>query len=184
MSDDVHALTGAYALSALPEDEQLAFERHLAECAACRREVKEFHAVTADLASLVAEPPAPSLRARVLAATAQDDAGEVVQWATRELLGARTRQDVVDTAMAVVDRLGGWVVPADLADERALPLDVGFGSGAPLLAAAEPGSRARQELERHLPRFVEDARQALETVRRNDRSATHGAAREAEERQR
>ena len=187
MADDVHALTGVYALSALPEAEHVEFERHLEVCPSCRREVRSFHAVTADLASLVEEPPPPSLRAKVMAATAVDDDAEVVQWATRALLGVKTRQEVVDVALAVVERLGGWVVPADLADDRALPVDVGFGSGAPLLPAADPGSAARQALQRHLPQFVEDARQALETVHRTDRTdrgAGHEVGRERDGRQR
>lgn len=170
MTDDVHALTGVYALDALPAGERAEFEEHLEGCAACRREVADFQAVSADLAVLTEEAPPPSLRSKVLQSIAGTDAAEAVQWATRELLAVRTQQEVVDTVLTVVDRLGGWTVPADLADDRALPLDIGFGSGAPLLAAAEPGSRARQDLERHLPQLVEDARQALETIHRMERS--------------
>ncbi|MYS39774.1 anti-sigma factor, partial [Streptomyces sp. SID5998] len=39
---DLHALTGAYALHALPDDERAAFERHLTGCSSCAREVAEF----------------------------------------------------------------------------------------------------------------------------------------------
>lgn len=166
MSDDLHTLTGVYALDALAEDERAEFEAHLEECAACRREVEDFRAVSADLAVLTEEAPPPSLRAKVLGSIAEAGAAETVQWATRELLAARTQQEVVDTVLTAVDRMGGWTVPADLADDRALPLDVGFGSGAPVLPAAELDSRARQDLQRHLPQLVEDARQALETIRR------------------
>lgn len=178
MADDVHTLTGVYALDALPADERAEFESHLERCAACRQEVQEFHAVCADLALLAEEAPPPSLRSEVLEVGAGTDAAETVQWATRELLAARTRQDVVDTVLGAVDRLGGWIVPADLADDRALPLDVGFGNGAPLLPAAEAGSRARQDLERHLPQLVEDARQALETIRRTEDDADRSAGSE------
>lgn len=183
MTDDLHALTGVYALDALPEDERAEFEAHLAGCAACRREVQDFRAVGADLAVVTEEAPPPSLRSKVLQSVAGTDAADAVQWATRELLAARTQQDVVDTVLAVVDRMGGWTVPADHADARALPLDVGFGSGAPLLPAAELGSRARQELERHLPQLVEDARQALETIRRTQhRSDRHAGSGESDTR--
>ncbi|MFC7739957.1 anti-sigma factor domain-containing protein [Nocardiopsis composta] len=40
MRPDVHALAGAYALDALPADEQQRFERHLASCEACAEEVR------------------------------------------------------------------------------------------------------------------------------------------------
>lgn len=166
MTDDLHALSGAYALDALPQDELLEFEQHLRGCPACRREVADFRAVCAQLATVVAEPVPASLRTQVLTAV-EGMAAETIQWAIGELLGARTRQDVVDVVVEVIDRLGGWVVPADLADDRALPLDVGLGSGAPLLPAAEPDSRARQELESHLPQLVEDARQSMERISRS-----------------
>lgn len=185
MADDVHTLTGVYALDALSADERAEFESHLEECPACRREVREFRAVCADLALLAEQAPPPSLRSKVLEVGAGTGAAETIQWATRELLAARTRQDVVDTVLTAVDRLGGWVVPADLADERAVPLDVAFGSGAPLLPAAEVGSRARQDLERHLPQLVEDARQALETIRRTqDRAERRAGSEESDGRRR
>lgn len=66
MSPDVHTLTGAYALDALPDDEQREFEEHLAQCEACRREVAELRATAARLAAPVAEQPPPGLRNAVL----------------------------------------------------------------------------------------------------------------------
>ena len=36
MSDDLHSLSGAYALDALDDDERADFEEHLARCATCR----------------------------------------------------------------------------------------------------------------------------------------------------
>lgn len=68
MTAEVHALAGAYALDALPRDEQAFFERHLAACDACRQEVAELQETAARLAAGVATPPPPALRARVLAA--------------------------------------------------------------------------------------------------------------------
>lgn len=168
---EVHSLTGVYALDALPQDERTEFEQHLRGCEACRREVDEFRAATAGLAALVEEPPPPSLRSAVMDAITRDEPAETVQWATQQLLAATTRQDVVDTVAAVVDRLGGWTVPADMADDRALPLDVGFGRGAPVLPVAEPGTRARLDLERHLPQVVEDAHRTLERLHRAEREA-------------
>ncbi|MYX30654.1 anti-sigma factor [Streptomyces sp. SID8381] len=63
---DLHALTGAYALHALPDDERAAFERHLAGCSPCAREVAEFTATAARLAVASAVPAPPALRERVL----------------------------------------------------------------------------------------------------------------------
>lgn len=64
---DLHTLTGAYALHALPEDERREFERHLGDCEACTQEVRELSATAARLGLAVAESPPRELRARVLA---------------------------------------------------------------------------------------------------------------------
>ena len=68
MTADIHALAGAYALDALPDDERAFFERHLAACDACRSDVAELQATAAMLAGGVAQPPPPGLRDKVLAA--------------------------------------------------------------------------------------------------------------------
>ncbi|HWB72616.1 MAG TPA: zf-HC2 domain-containing protein, partial [Egibacteraceae bacterium] len=66
MSPDVHALTGAYALDALTGDERAFFERHLAGCDHCRREVDGFAATAALLGAATARLPPARLRPRVL----------------------------------------------------------------------------------------------------------------------
>jgi anti-sigma-K factor RskA len=65
--DDWICQSAAYALGALDEDERTAFEKHLAGCAECQAEVREYRETAAALASGVpaVEPP-PGLRARVL----------------------------------------------------------------------------------------------------------------------
>ncbi|WP_097878181.1 anti-sigma factor domain-containing protein [Streptomyces sp. ms184] len=63
---ELHTLTGAYALHALPESEQQAFERHLEDCEACTQEVRELSATAARLGLAVAEAPPRELRERVL----------------------------------------------------------------------------------------------------------------------
>lgn len=65
---DVHTLTGPYVLDALPEDERAGFEAHLAECAFCTTEVAELREAAVKLATPVATPPPPALKANVLAA--------------------------------------------------------------------------------------------------------------------
>ncbi|MCI4040890.1 MULTISPECIES: anti-sigma factor domain-containing protein [unclassified Streptomyces] len=63
---ELHTLTGAYALHALPESEQRAFEQHLEDCEACAQEVLELSATAARLGLAVAETPPRELRERVL----------------------------------------------------------------------------------------------------------------------
>ncbi|MFE2295493.1 anti-sigma factor domain-containing protein [Streptomyces sp. NPDC059452] len=63
---ELHTLTGAYALHALPETERREFERHLADCEACAQEVRELSATAARLGLAVAETPPRELRERVL----------------------------------------------------------------------------------------------------------------------
>lgn len=64
---DLHTLTGAYALDAVDDLERRAVERHLAECDACREEVRGFRETAAALADGVALAPPAGLRERVLA---------------------------------------------------------------------------------------------------------------------
>jgi anti-sigma-K factor RskA len=64
---DVHALTGPYVLNALPEDERVGFEDHLADCQSCNAEVAELREAANRLGTAVATDPPPALKARVLA---------------------------------------------------------------------------------------------------------------------
>lgn len=61
-----HVLTGAYALDALDELERAAVRRHLATCAACTAEVREFREVGVRLAAALTVDPPAELRDRVL----------------------------------------------------------------------------------------------------------------------
>ena len=63
---DLHQLTGAYALDALPDDERAAFEEHLEDCASCQQEVAEFAATAGAMGAAVAEPPPPHLKGEVM----------------------------------------------------------------------------------------------------------------------
>ena len=53
MNDDIHALSGAYAVDAVDERERADFEQHLAACAECRAEVASFRATTEQLSVLI-----------------------------------------------------------------------------------------------------------------------------------
>jgi anti-sigma-K factor RskA len=66
-SPDIHTLTGAYAASALTDEERDLFEAHLAECADCAQEVAELLETTAMLGAAAATPAPPALFDRVMA---------------------------------------------------------------------------------------------------------------------
>jgi len=65
-SEDLHALTGAYAVDAVDDVERARFERHLESCADCRAEVVSLQAAASELSHLAALMPPPQLRERVL----------------------------------------------------------------------------------------------------------------------
>lgn len=66
MSDEIHALSGAYAVDALDEMERARFERHLGECSACRAEVESLTYAAVELSAITETVPPSSLRVRVL----------------------------------------------------------------------------------------------------------------------
>jgi anti-sigma-K factor RskA len=68
---DLHALTGAYVLDALDDDERALFDHHLETCDACAREVAELREPAARLSATSNVPPPPGLRERVLAEAAR-----------------------------------------------------------------------------------------------------------------
>lgn len=69
---DMHDLSGAYALDAVDQAERRRFERHLARCSSCRREVRELQEAASRFALAVSAQPPAGLRARVLRTVASD----------------------------------------------------------------------------------------------------------------
>ncbi len=65
-----HTLAGAYAMDAISEPDRARFERHLAGCEECAREIAGLREATARLATATAVPPPSGLKERVLAAAA------------------------------------------------------------------------------------------------------------------
>lgn len=88
--------------------------------------------------------------------------------ATRALLYITAAREATDILVATVERLGGWTAPARQAGSWALPVDLAFGEGEPVLPVAEPLSIARLRLEEVLPGLVEDARRAVHLLRRSE----------------
>lgn len=89
--------------------------------------------------------------------------------ATRDLLWVRSASDAQEVAERFVRDLGAEVVPAAPPHRDAIPVDLSFGGGAPVVPVAPPGSPAREALHRHLGRFVRDAVRAIEMVARAER---------------
>ncbi|GAA4192094.1 hypothetical protein GCM10022252_32960 [Streptosporangium oxazolinicum] len=71
MNDDLHTLSGAYALHALPEQDVALFEAHMSRCEACAVEVRGLSETAARLALGAAEPPPSAMRARVMTRIAE-----------------------------------------------------------------------------------------------------------------
>jgi anti-sigma-K factor RskA len=55
--DDLHTLTGSYAVDALPAEEMDEFERHLTHCGSCTAEVRGLRETASRLALITAERP-------------------------------------------------------------------------------------------------------------------------------
>src|SRR5450631_875680 len=65
-NDDIHGLTGAYAVDAVDDVERARFEAHLADCPQCQAEVTTLRAAASELAAGTLTSPPASLRASVL----------------------------------------------------------------------------------------------------------------------
>jgi diguanylate cyclase (GGDEF)-like protein len=106
---------------------------------------------------------------RPVAEPTPDAAQSAVLDATRALLWIQSPAAVGAIARDLIELLGGRIVAASDAAEDALPVDVSFGLGEPVLPAAPPSGVARMLLERYLPAFVRDAQRALELLDRRTR---------------
>jgi anti-sigma-K factor RskA len=84
---EAHTLAGPYAMDAISAPDRARFERHLAGCEECAREIASLREATARLATATAVPPPSALKERVLAAAA----------ATRQRPPAAERDPVVRT---------------------------------------------------------------------------------------
>ncbi len=71
MTDDIHALSGAFAVDAVDEQERADFERHLSACAECQAEVASFRATIEQLGVLIGATPPERLREQILHDIAQ-----------------------------------------------------------------------------------------------------------------
>jgi len=104
---DIHALSGAYAVDALDDQERELFEQHLAGCSACQAEIISLREAASLLPETSYAAPPPALRDRVLAdigkvrplppLPVQETAG---QEPVRDIASARRRRFPVRLAAA------------------------------------------------------------------------------------
>jgi len=71
LRENMHALTGVYALDAIDVAERERFEHHLARCQACDNEVRGLQETATRFALAVAAAPPAQLRERVMTAAAR-----------------------------------------------------------------------------------------------------------------
>ncbi|MCX5387261.1 anti-sigma factor [Streptomyces sp. NBC_00083] len=125
---DLHTLTGAYAVHALLDDEREEFERHLAACESCTREVHELTATAGRLGLAMTATPPAALKADVLRriSTVRQDAprtGPLAPSTSRTGRGRALSRFVLAACLAAAVGLGGVAVwqhqQADSARDRA-----------------------------------------------------------------
>lgn len=105
--NDVHALSGAYAVDAVDDIERAQFERHLADCEDCRSEVSSLQEAAALLAFAVPYVPSAVMRDRILADVATvRPLPPVVQTSAHRSSAARRRLPALVAAAAVVLAFG------------------------------------------------------------------------------
>ncbi|MFC7887209.1 anti-sigma factor domain-containing protein [Streptomyces sp. NPDC057376] len=149
-TDDLHSLTGAYALHALPDDERTAFERHLGHCGPCEQESLELAAAAARLGLATTVTPGPVLKERVLrritAVRQVPPGGGTVERARRVVpRGRGLARWALAACVAAAAGLGGTTVwqyqRAEDAGERAARAEQRAGTLAGVLAAPDAESR-------------------------------------------
>ena len=93
--------------------------------------------------------------------------------AARALLRAATVEEVVDICRDFASDLGGTSLPARLAPGSALPIDIAFGKGEPLLMVPPDDPAARQSFEQVAAELAEDAHAAVSMIRSREQLIEH-----------
>jgi anti-sigma factor RsiW len=106
-ANDIHDLVAPYALDALDAEERAEFERHLADCERCSRELRELQDTATSLAWAAAGPEPPQdLRGRILE-RARDEA-QVILFEPRRRWVTPTLGAIAAVAAVVAVGLGLW----------------------------------------------------------------------------
>ncbi len=119
MTDEIHELSGAYAVDALDDVEMARFERHLDDCSACRDEVESLGVAAAELSVIDTTASVPDSSA---------DAG-TPPVVTTVLLGDS------DSDQTGADATGGTVTPISQGSRRSRATQGGRSAWRGLVAA-------------------------------------------------
>ncbi|MBV9093504.1 MAG: anti-sigma factor [Streptosporangiaceae bacterium] len=148
--DDLHVLTGSYALDAVPWPEREEFERHLRHCPACEAEVRGMRETAARLATVAVMAPPRRMEQRVLAAT----------YRTRQLPPlARGRQSRRYSGAATARTAAGWLSRDSRHRVRQLVM-----AAAAVIVAAAIGLGINQAVTQHQLRSSREAGTAITHV--------------------
>ncbi len=187
MSDDLHALTGAYVMDALDTDEREAFEAYMATSPATAAEVASLREAVAALGAATSETPPEGLRGAVMARVdtvrqerpivAIDDAPSVRARRRVPTWGTRVASIAAAVAMLVAVGLGTAVVDLNqrldtlegtndhvatlLAAPDAVRTESALPNGGVVTALISPGHGAALTVAEGLPELSEDQMYAL-----------------------
>jgi anti-sigma-K factor RskA len=157
---DEHTLAGAYAMDAISAPDRDRFERHLAGCEECAREVASLREATAVLGTAAAEPLPSGLKERVMAAAA----------VTRQ-------QPPADTVTAPhpqgpAARVGPWL--RSLAWPGRLALAAGAAAAGAVLAVAVVFGATNSSIQRQLDQAQASSQQIAVVLTAQDAVMTTG----------
>jgi anti-sigma-K factor RskA len=156
---DAHTLAGAYAMDAIPAPDRERFERHLAGCEECAREITSLREATAMLGTAAAEPLPAGLKERVMTAAAM----------TRQQPPAEETEPVRQARSA---RAGTWF--GSLAWPGRLALAAGGAAAAAVLAVAVVFGVANGSMQQQLDQAQASSHQIAVVLTAQDAAMTTG----------
>jgi anti-sigma-K factor RskA len=156
---DAHTLAGAYAMDAIPAPDRERFERHLAGCEECAREITSLREATAMLGTAAAEPLPAGLKERVMTAAAM----------TRQQPPAEETEPVRQARSA---RAGTWF--GSLAWPGRLALAAGGAAAAAVLAVAVVFGVANGSMQQQLDQAQASSQQIAAVLTAHDAVMTAG----------
>ena len=159
---DEHTLAGAYAMDAVSAPDRDRFERHLAGCEECAREVASLREATAVLGTAAAEPLPAGLKERVMTAAAvtrQQPPADEAEADARHADGARAG-------------VGPWL--RSLAWPRRLALAAGTAGAAAALAAAVVFGVTNGSIQQQLDQARDSSQQIAVVLTAQDAVMTTG----------
>jgi anti-sigma-K factor RskA len=152
---DAHTLAGAYAMDAVSAPDRERFERHLAGCEDCAREIASLREATARLGTATAEAVPAGLKERIMAAAAM----------TRQ-------QPPADEAQPVPARTGTWI--RSLAWPGRLTLATAGAAAAAVLAVAVVFGIANSSMQHQIDQAQASSQQIAVVLTAQDAHMTTG----------